>query len=72
MKLILLKHFNFSPEAELVKSRLEAEGIKSVIQKEGAPGASANLVSRADLFVREIDLEKIAAIDPCLVNGRVF
>ena len=72
MKLILLKHFNFSSEAELIKSRLEAEGIKSVIQKEGAPGASANLVSRADLLVREIDLKKIAAIDPCLVNGRVF
>jgi len=62
MLLVLLKHFAFSPEAELAKNRLEAEGVKSLIQKTGSSGAYTNLIGEADLFVQEVDLEKAKEI----------
>ncbi|MFH1253386.1 MAG: DUF2007 domain-containing protein [Candidatus Uhrbacteria bacterium] len=65
MSLILLKHFNFLPEAELAKSRLENEGIRSLLQKEGIPGAAVTLLQGADLLVKEKDLEQAKNILVC-------
>jgi hypothetical protein len=53
MNLILLKHYYFLPEAELAKSRLETNGIKSLLQKEGIPGASSTLSQGANLFINK-------------------
>jgi len=58
MNLILLKHYYFLPEAELAKSRLENNGIKCLLQKEGIPGAGSTLSQEADLFVEKIYKEK--------------
>ena len=61
MKDICIKNFQMQVEAEIAKSMLEANGIKSVIQKQGfalggeIPAAGSIGV---DLFVLEKDFEK--------------
>ena len=62
MNLICLKHYNLLPEAELAKNLLESNGIKSLLQKDGLPGAGLMLVQGADLFVDDKDKEKAKEI----------
>ena len=58
MNLIRLRHYNLLPEAELAKSLLESNGIKSLLQKDGMPGAGLVLIQGADLFVDDYDKER--------------
>jgi len=58
MNLIRLRHYNLLPEAELAKSLLESNGIKSLLQKDGMPGAGLALIQGADLFVEDKDKER--------------
>jgi len=58
MNLIRLRHYNLLPEAELAKSLLESNGIKSLLQKDGMPGAGLVLIQGADLIVEDKDKER--------------
>jgi hypothetical protein len=58
MNLIRLRHYNILPEAELAKSLLESNGIKSLLQKDGLPGAGVALIQGADLFVDDNNKER--------------
>jgi hypothetical protein len=63
LKLIMIKTYNLRAEAELDKSLLEAEGIKSIISSDGSGLSHVTLFTgQTQLLVKEKDKEEASQI----------
>lgn len=56
--LICIKKFGNRTEADIVKSKLDANGITSLVQSDDAGGMYPFMTERIQLFVRKEDKEK--------------